>query len=308
MARFKAVVIAAGVALASGGLVRAADLPPAPRLPAPVPVVEDFSGWYLRGDIGFGVAASAPNLQNDPDPIASGVSGGFLSPSAYESFNNTSVSPSGMFDFGVGYRFNNWFRMDGTLEYRGGAELQSLYTLNDPANPYFGGPLQYADFFRADISSIVGLVNAYADLGNYWGVTPFVGAGAGFAYNSISGFTEQGFGYASFGPLGASGSYLDNGGKTAFAWALMAGLDFNVTPNLKLELGYRYLNYGTFTTRGSNCLAGASAVAFSTANCTGGVPNYISSHNALASNDFRIGLIWMLGGPVAAPAPVVARY
>ena len=75
----------------------------------------------------------------------------------------------------------------------------------------------------------------------------------------------------------------------------MAGLDFNVTPNLKLELGYRYLNYGTFTTGGSNCLAGACGGAFSTANCSGGVPNYISSRNALASNDFRIGLIWMLG-------------
>ena len=40
-----------------------------------------------------------------------------------------------MFDFGVGYRFNNWFRMDGTLEYRGGAELQSLYTAEKPLSP-----------------------------------------------------------------------------------------------------------------------------------------------------------------------------
>ena len=121
MARFKAVVIAAGVALASGGLVKAADLPPAPRLPAPVPVVEDFSGWYLRGDIGFGVAASAPNSRTARSD-RNGVSSGFLSPSAYRVLQqHHSVSPSGMFDFGVGYRFNNWFRMDGTLEYRGGA-------------------------------------------------------------------------------------------------------------------------------------------------------------------------------------------
>ncbi len=308
MARSKAFVISAGIALAAGGLASAADLPPAPRLPPPAPVVEDFGGWYLRGDVGLGVAAARPDLQNEPDPISTGVSSDFLSPYASESFNNTTLSPSSMFDFGVGYRFNNWFRMDGTLEYRGGARLQSLYTLTDPASPVFGGPLQYADFFNADVSSVVGLVNGYVDLGNYWGVTPFVGAGVGFADNMLSGFTDQGFGYASFGSLGSSGSYLDNGSKTSFAWALMAGLDFDVTRNLRLELGYRYLNYGSIKTGASYCLAGASGGVFTTANCTGGVSNYISSRNQLASNDFRIGLIWLLGAPPPPPAPIVTRY
>ena len=41
---------------------------------------------------------------------------------------------------------------------------------------------------------------------------------------------------------------------TNFAWALMAGLDFNVTQNLKLELGYRYLNMGKI-----HCPAGPTA-------------------------------------------------
>jgi hypothetical protein len=44
MARYKASFIAAGVALASGGLASAADLPPVPRLPSPAPVVDDFGG------------------------------------------------------------------------------------------------------------------------------------------------------------------------------------------------------------------------------------------------------------------------
>jgi opacity protein-like surface antigen len=307
MAALKALVVAAGVAVASRGLAQAADLlPPAPTLPPPAP--EGFGGWYLRGDVGFGVAAARPNLQNEPDPVATGVSSGFLSPYASESFNNTTLSSSGMFDFGVGYRFNNWFRVDGTVEYRGGANLESLYTLTDAASPAFGGALQYADFYRADVSSIVGLVNGYVDLGTYWGMTPFVGAGLGFADNMVSGFTDQGFGYSIFGPLGLSGGYFSNGSKTNFAWALMAGLDFDVTPNLRLEVGYRYLNYGSVTTGGSNCLAGALGGAFNAANCNGGVANYVSSRNMLGSNDFRIGLIWMLGEPAARPAPVVARY
>ena len=39
------------------------------------------------------------------------------------------------------------------------------------------------------------------------------------------------------------------GGKTAFnlAWALMGGVSYDVTPQLKAELSYRYLNSGSFT-------------------------------------------------------------
>ncbi len=306
MAGLKALAVAAGVAVLRAGLAEAADLlPPAPTLPAPA--AEEFSGWYLRGDVGLGVAMSESHLQNSPDPIAAGVSSGFLSPDASQSFNNTTLSPFSMIDAGVGYRFNAWFRMDGTLEYRGGANLQSLYTLTDPVSPAFGGPLHYADFYRADVSSFVGLVNGYVDLGAYWGVTPFVGAGLGFADNRVSGFTDQGFGASIYDPLGASGGYFSNGSKTSFAWALMAGLDVDVTPNLTLEFGYRSLNTGSFTSGGSTCLAGAAGGAFGAANCNGRIANRVSSRNALVSSDFRIGLIWILAEPAAGPAPVVAR-
>jgi hypothetical protein len=49
----------------------------------------DFNGWYLRGDVGLGVNAAAPELQDAPDPIASGVASGFLSPAAAQAYNNT---------------------------------------------------------------------------------------------------------------------------------------------------------------------------------------------------------------------------
>ena len=307
MARSKAFVIAAGVALASGGLAGAADLPPAPRLPPPAPVVEDFSGWYLRGDVGVGVNATSVDLQNYPDPIATGISSGFLSSQANQAYNNTTLSPFGLIDVGVGYQFNPWFRMDGTLEYRAGANLQSLYTLTDPASPGYGGPAQFADFYRADVSSFIGLVNGYVNLGSYWGISPFVGAGVGFADNSVSGFTDQAI-VASYYFDSPAGGYFSNASKTSFAWALMAGLDFNISPNLKLEMGYRYLNYGSIETGGSHCLAGAGGGTFSAQNCNGGVSNHLSSSNTLASNDFRIGLIWLLGAPPPPPAPIVTRY
>jgi opacity protein-like surface antigen len=306
MLDWRALALAASLAVGSSGAARAVDLPPAPRLPSPAPAAEDFSGFYLRGDVGAGINV-APNLETTPNPVATGVASGYLSPFASQAFNNTTLSPSGMIDFGAGYQFNNWFRADATLEYRGGAALQSLFTLTDPASPAFGGPLQYADFYRGDVSSLVGLVNGYVTLPEVWGVAPFVGAGIGFADNMVSGFTDQSLAYASFGSVGSSGGYFSNNSKTNFAWALMAGLDFALAPNLKLEFGYRYLNMGSISTGGSNCLAGAAGGAFNAVNCNGGVLNHVRSRNALASNDIRIGLIWMLGAP-AASAPISARY
>ena len=131
-------------------------------------------------------------------------------------------------------------------------------------------------------TSIIGLVNGYVDIGTWYGITPFVGAGVGVAQNRLSGLTDTGFTYSPsvFTNGGApTGGYFSNGSKTNFAWALMTGLDFNVTENLKLELGYRYLNYGKFASGGSNCFNGTGANGgFSPANC-GGSANFLSTGN-----------------------------
>ena len=295
MAMLKALAIAA-IGTASCGWARAADLPPAPSLPPLSPVEAPFGGWYLRGDVGIGVNSTAPELQT-ANPIAAGVAGGFISGAATtQTFSNATLLPFGMIDFGAGYQFDNWFRVDATLEYRAGARLRSQYALTDPASPTFGGSAQDAGPFRADVASIVGLVNGYASPGTWYGLTPFLGVGAGFAGNKLSGSTNQD--YPSLGPAGYA-----NGSRTSFAWALMAGVDYDISANLRLELGYRYLNYGLITTGGSNCLAGGSGGTFPIANCGGGA-NTISSRNRLASNDFRLGVIYLIG---EAPTPVAGR-
>ena len=90
------------------------------------------------------------------------------------------------------------------------------------------------------------MFNGYVDLGTWSGITPYVGAGVGFAYNKLFGFTDTGYAYSD-GVQSPTGGYSDDGGKWNFAWGLMAGLSFDVTQNLKLDLGYRYLDYGKFT-------------------------------------------------------------
>jgi opacity protein-like surface antigen len=305
MAKLKGLILAGGAVLALAGSAAAADLlPPPPALEPPPPAAVEFNGWYLRGDVGLAANAATPNLYNTPNPLPIGLASGYFTGAPTQSFNNSTISSSTSFDLGVGYQVNNWLRFDVTGEYRGGAQFQSLYMINDAGNT--PGPTQLAEFYRGNISSLVGLVNGYVDIGTWYGVTPYVGAGVGLARNTLSGMTDQGLVTFTSTGTSPSGGYFGDGSKTNFAWALMTGLDFNVTQNLKLELGYRYLDLGKFGSGASNCLNGTGAgTGFACA------VNYVSSKNDLASNDFRLGLRWMIGEEQAyapPPAPLVRKY
>ncbi len=318
MARIKALILASGAVLGLASSAFAADLLPPPPAIEPAPPMassELGGGWYLRGDLGVGVSAQRPSFVDSVNNLAGTNPGGVAySAGAFEAFNNSSLSESTFVDFGIGYQMTSWLRGDVTAEYRGGGHMQSLYTLNDPGNATTGST-QYADFYRANTSSIVGLVNIYADLGSWNGITPYVGGGVGVAHNMVSGFTDQGFGY--YTPvagvtkaLGSSGGFFEDKSKTNFAWALMAGLGLDITQNVKLDLGYRYLNMGKMQTGVSKCLNGTGAGSgFS---CPG---HSLSTKNTLASNDFRIGLRWMLAdtptyspAPAPMPGPIVRKY
>jgi opacity protein-like surface antigen len=309
MGGLKALFLVTGAVIGMTSLANAADLlpPPPPVEPAPMAPVE-FSGWYLRGDVGVAVQTSTVNLSVSPNPLI-GAPG-----DAFNSFYNPTMSSAGLFDVGVGYQINNWLRTDATIEYRGGSHLQGVEQVGIPSLGY-----QNADFYRGDTSSIIGLLNGYVDLGTWYGVTPVVGAGVGFSNNRLSGLTDAGgFTYPGTtipgGVIGGAGSptggYFSDGTKTELAWALMAGLDFNVTQNLKLELGYRYLDYGKFESGASHCFNGTAAGGgFSVANCGGS--SYTLSTKDMASSDFRLGLRWAFSDtPVYAPepAPLVRKY
>src|ERR1700732_3823108 len=104
--------IAAGAASLLSSRALAADLPYTPQY---VPPVEEFGGWYLRGDIGF--SNQSVNRVLDTNSAA---------------FNNVAVSQTssfgsaGIYGGGVGYQFNNWFRADVTGQYRGTSSFTGL--------------------------------------------------------------------------------------------------------------------------------------------------------------------------------------
>ncbi len=292
-ANWTALAIGASLSLAAVECASAVDLPPAPSLPPVGTSSEDFSGWYLRGDIGAGVEA-APDLWTAG--ALPGLPASLVSPGAVSSFRSSTLSPSGTIDAGLGYVFNPWFRMDGTLEYRFAGRLESVFAIGDWTTPAGGDPLYAEDRLRAGVSSIVVLVNGYVNLGNYWGATPFLGAGVGVADNALTGVSDQGLAISGAGPTAPVGGVFSNASRTNFAWALTAGFDFDIAPNLKLEASYRYLNLGSIAVGGAHCASIATG-------CVGSVA--ASSRGALASNDVRIGLIWLVEAP--RPAAVVAR-
>ena len=75
----------------------------------------------------------------------------------------------------------------------------------------------------------------------------------------------------------------------------MAGLDFDIAPNLKLELSYRYLNLGAIAVGGRIAPPARSRLRRAASS-----PRRRAG--ALASNDVRIGLVWLVGDPDPAGA------
>ncbi|MDB5572172.1 MAG: porin family protein [Hyphomicrobiales bacterium] len=259
--------------LASGAAFAADMLPPPPVIGAPVGLSAEANGWYLRGDIGVGVSgktSASSTFKNGPI--------------ADLKFNQSNLGDSAFAGVGLGYKINNWVRADVTGEYRGSAQYHAVssYTATCSVNAS-----TCYDKYSAKVSSGVFLANGYVDLGTWMGVTPFIGAGVGGAYNMVSGFTDTGVTTQGFGAA-------PDAQRWRFAWAGMAGASYAVSQNLQLELGYRYLDRGAATS--------GRVVCTNTQSCDSEVQKF-----KLASHDIRLGMRWMFADVVAAPALAAAR-
>jgi opacity protein-like surface antigen len=267
--------IAAGAASLMSSAAFAADMAIAPPPYAP-PVVEDFGGWYLRGDIGFS-NQRVSRLNNALDVNAT------------TSVQNLNFSSAGIFGLGAGYRFNNWFRVDITGEYRGNSTFFGTDAITFPGG--FG-----TDTYHATKSEWVVLGNAYVDLGTWWCITPFIGAGVGGARVSINGFTDQGIVTPVLpGPALASLAFGDNVSRWNFAWALHAGVAYRVTPNFTVELAYRYLDMGNGLTGDLRTFDGVNNI------------NNPTTFRSITSHDLKIGVRWDLVDPPVYQPPLIRK-
>jgi len=278
----------AGIALATTPSL-AADLfgtaPPPMSFPtANNPMAEVGSNWYLRGDVGLNFDPAASFSMAPVSTPAQGV--GVLPFDSSVGSSREREDFSG--DLGVGYRFNNYLRGEATYEYRVGPAGHNLNTVICPQTATMyptktGYEYNTAETCNGGLSlqqhNSTALASAYLDLGNYWGVTPYVGGGAGLNANTTSGsvaYTETVGGASYVGNLTTTGAAPQvwvnpttgvplttqpnvpftnqvwdrsiRSTKYTMAWALMAGVGIQISPSATLDIGYRYLNAGVTST------------------------------------------------------------
>jgi opacity protein-like surface antigen len=193
------------------GAAQAADMPgswtPPVSIPLPSAPINPLTGWYARIDIAYAwyrmdAAVAAPGFAS---PVLNDL-GSALSSGA-----------------GIGYK-SDWLRTDFTVDYT---------RLN------YSGTIASSGDTVASVGAVTGLFNGYLDLGTWYCLTPYVGAGLGASYVKTWNFASTQV--PPFTP-GLSNS------QWKFAWAAMAGTAIHLSPRLAVDVGYRYLNLGDVAT------------------------------------------------------------
>jgi len=211
------------------------------------------TNWYLRGDLGV-----AQDVQIGIGSATLPRGGGF--PNTWS------------FGLGAGYKFNEWMRADMTLDWRAPRSYNSNTTaitctvgwapIKDLAGNIIGEtPITDTcrDMYRARVNNTTLLLNVYADLGTWWGLTPYIGAGVGVNYvyqkASQNWYMSNGVPYQVTTPdaVNPAQTWYYNFDQARsltsmqFAYALMAGAAYAVTPNFTIDVGARWLHLGTLT-------------------------------------------------------------
>jgi hypothetical protein len=241
----------------------AADiLPPAPSLDSSDlrGRFELETGAYMRADASLGWARAHNAASTFANPVSD-----FRLDSAR--FSHAPVT-----GLGFGYQLNGFLRADLTVEQRGSARYTAAASYQDAP---ICGATRCADTYAGGIRSTLVMANAYGEVGSWFDVTPFVGLGLGLARNAFEPVSlPAGNGHSLGQSAGAT--------QTRFAYALMAGLAYEVTPQVKVEASYRYLNMGAAQSGVITCASAAGA-------CVGQTQRI-----GLAAHDLRIGLRYAL--------------
>ena len=207
-----------------------------------VTVVEFGTGWYLRGDIAYS------------DTVDPGFTQGGIA-------NNQDLGNAYSFGVGAGYTVNNYLRVEGSIDHMINLGYTDESVINcgvwdhdvDPltaAIPITGSCGQSS---TVAVGATLFMANAYVDLGNFRGITPYVGGGIGGAYMNWEDYTYQNNCRMSSpvdcqnGTFVSTPTTITSHKEWKPAGSLMAGFAYDLTKNLKLDVGYKftYISGGT---------------------------------------------------------------
>jgi len=250
-----AVLLAASPAIADGWYRGGGGIKDSVAVPVPVPIPDYAARWYLRADMALGFASSdasesgivyGQNLYPPQD-----TSSPFRTPGHWSDDDSKSVFSYGA---GVGYYWSPQFRTDLTFEGRTERDLKIRGTYDYPQEFYDISTSSWeptgAQIFgetrdSTKLSSGLVLFNAYYDFVRAGPLTPYIGAGVGFAVNKMErNFANQEY-VCDVGCGGPWSSLVrDSSYDVTFAAALSAGFSYSITPVTMLDVGYRYLYIG----------------------------------------------------------------
>ncbi len=295
MARSKLTALARRLTLAASVgapcIAQAADLlPPPPPPPPPPPIVEVGGGWYLRGEVGVS-ALRLDKFEGYDKPGFPQPKGGY-----HEEYRE--IGDQAFAGGGFGYEFGNGLRLEAVAQYRTSATLRfgesyaGCFNANFDKDGTCKSPGKGLDLYTGQIASIVAMARGSYDVFTWNGVSFFAGGSVGAAFHHLGTFTDVGAGTA----VGGAG-YIRPSHTTSFAWGLHAGLGYAITPNLRLELAYEYLNLGGVKSGSLNCFG------------SDGCPGTVYKFKNIEAHDVRLGFRYLIGGLVAAPLPpLMADY
>jgi len=240
---------------------------PEPIQDAPEVTVQEATGWYLRGDVGYSFKKSR-GVEFWQGTSTPGV--------AQADFTRSSLRDGFTLGGGVGYQINSYLRTDVTFDYFTRSKFKGGTT------GICAGGVTCTSTDRSNMDAYSLLANVYVDLGTYGYFTPYVGGGIGGTYVKWNKLRNT-----ICDDPSVPGCYTsEHGGKGGwrFTAALMAGASIDITCNLKADVGYRF-----------RYVDGGDMFGYA----VGGGPG---RDKGFYSHEARVGARYMFGGCDAPPS------
>ena len=110
----------------------------------------------------------------------------------------------------------------------GAVRTELEYRQNDDAED------KIANLIETSVETQSLMLNAYVDFDTGTKLTPYIGGGIGYA--KVEGTMKE--------PLYGNEASMDDNN---FAWQLGVGASYNITKNMAVDAGYRYIDFGDFS-------------------------------------------------------------
>ena len=196
-----------------------------------IPSYASAEGFYVAGQLGIS------QQSGDSEPYGNNIAADPDFPATFDSGDGSAGA------FGIGYIFNDRFRIEGRIGFRDGSFNSREVGIGARAGEEY--------ILDGDIESTTFTVEGFYDFPNNSSFTPYVKAGLGVSDNSYSA-RLGGAGVAAFDPFdGVTDGFYDNyadGDSTEFSWNVGVGGNVELSESTSFYGEYQYASFGDVQT------------------------------------------------------------